>query len=40
MQIYTYVHNWITLLYTWNLHNTVNQLHFNKKIKKCYLVGF
>ena len=29
-----YIYNWITLLYTWNLHNTVNQLYFNKiKIK-------
>ena len=24
-----YIYNWISLLYTWNLHNIVNQLHFN-----------
>ena len=30
-----YVYNWITLLYTWNQHNIVNQLYSNKiKIKK------
>ena len=23
--------NWVTLLYTWNYHNTVNQLHSNIK---------
>ena len=27
------MHNWITLLYTWNYHNTVNQLYSNKKFK-------
>ena len=26
-----YMHNWFTLLYTWNYHNTVNQLYSNKK---------
>ena len=26
--------NWITLLYTWNLHNIVNQLHSNKMKRK------
>ena len=25
------MHNWFTLLYTWNQHNIVNQLYFNKK---------
>ena len=25
------MYNQITLLYTWNQHNTVNQLYFNKK---------
>ena len=25
-----YRYNWITLLYTWNRQNTVNQLYFNK----------
>ena len=24
------MYNWITLLYTWNLHNIVNQLYANK----------
>ena len=24
---YMYMYNWITLLYTWNYHNTVHQLH-------------
>ena len=24
------MYNWITLLYTWNEHNTVNQLYSNK----------
>ena len=28
-----YVFNWVTLLYSRNKHNTVNQLYFNKKIK-------
>ena len=27
------MHNWITLLYTWNKHNILNQIYFNK-IKK------
>ena len=26
---YMYMYNWITLLYSRNEHNTVNQLHFN-----------
>lgn len=25
---------WITMLYTWNLNNTVNELYFSKKKKK------
>ena len=31
-----YVRNWITLLYTWNQHSIVNQLHSNikQKLKK------
>ena len=30
------MYSWITLLYTWNYHNIVNQLYFNikEKIKK------
>ena len=28
------MYNWITLLYTWNSHNIVNQLYFHKKILK------
>ena len=28
------MYNWIAVLYTWNLHDTVNQLYFNKKILK------
>ena len=27
------MHNWIPLLYTWNLHNIVNQLYSNEKGK-------
>ena len=27
------MYNWITLLYTWNEHNTVNQFIFQYKIK-------
>ena len=30
---YVYMYNWITLLYTWNYHNTVNQLYSNIKLK-------
>ena len=32
MIIYNYIckYNWITLLFTWIYHNTVNQLYFNK----------
>ena len=29
-----HMYNWITLLYTWNYHNIVNQLYSNKKFKK------
>ena len=29
-----YMYNWFTLLYTWNEHNIVNQLYFNKNLKK------
>ena len=29
-----HMYNWITLLYTWKLHNTVNQLYSNKMLKK------
>ena len=28
------MYNWITLLYTWNEHNIVNQLYSNIKLKK------
>ena len=28
------MYNWITLLYTWNEHIIVNQLYFNKNLKK------
>ena len=27
------MYNWITLLYTWNDHNVVNQLYSNIKLK-------
>ena len=33
--IYVYMYNWITLLYTWNI---VNQLYFNKKRKNIYII--
>ena len=29
-----YVYDWVTLLYSRNWHNIVNQLYFNTKIKK------
>ena len=29
MYIYTHIYIWITLLYIWNQHNIVNQLHLN-----------
>ena len=29
-----YMYNWITLLYTWNWHNIVNQLYLNKHFLK------
>ena len=29
-----YMYNWIALLYTWNEHNTVNQLYSSVKLKK------
>ena len=29
--IYLGIYNWVPLMYTWNLHNSVNQLYFNKK---------
>ena len=32
--IYTRTYNWVTVLYTWNQHNTVNQLDF--RFKKLY----
>ena len=28
-----YTYNWMTLLYTWNQHNIVNQLYFKMKLK-------
>ena len=31
---YVYMYNWITLLYTWNERNIVNQLYSNIKLKK------
>ena len=33
MSGYMYMHNWFTLLYTWNEHNLVYQLHSNKNLK-------
>ena len=33
------MHNWITLLYTWNKHNILNQIYFNK-IKKNFKYNF
>ena len=32
--VYTYMYNWVTSPYGRNWHNTVNQLYFNKKVKK------
>ena len=32
--VYTYMYNWVTSLYSRNWHNTVNQLYFHKKVKK------
>ena len=29
--VYIYLYNWVTLLYSGDQHNTVNQLHFSKK---------
>ena len=31
--VYIYIYNWVTLLYSGDQHNTVNQLHFSKKKK-------
>ena len=31
-----YTHNWLTLLYPWNEHNTVNQLYSKFKKKRKY----
>ena len=28
------MYNWISLLYTWNLYNIVNQIYSNIKLKK------
>ena len=28
------MYNWLTLLYTWNLHNIVSQLYSNKILEK------
>ena len=30
----SYIYDWVTLLYSRNRHNIVNQLYFNKKEKK------
>ena len=30
MYIYVCMHEWVTILHSRNLHNTVNQLHANK----------
>ena len=32
--------SWITMLYTWNLHNILNQLYLNSKILGNYLMEF
>ena len=32
--MYIYMDDWVTLLYSRNWHNTVNQLYFNKKFLK------
>ena len=29
-----YIYNWLTLLYTLNKHNTINQLYSNKNFRK------
>ena len=31
--VYTYMHDWVTMLYSKNWHNPVNQLYFNKNQK-------
>ena len=36
---YLYMFNWITLLYTWKQHNTVNQLYFNNNNNNNEIVG-
>ena len=33
-RMYVYIYDWVTLLYSRNWHNTVNQLYFDKKIFK------
>ena len=37
---FIYMYNWVTGLYTWNLYNTVSQLHSCKKIKVMFSLPF
>ena len=39
MNVYIDVYNWITVLYTWNQHKILNQLHFNFCLF-CLLLAF
>ena len=34
---YTYMYDWVTLLYNRNLRNIVNQLYFNNKRKEAWI---
>ena len=36
---FMYMYNWITLLYSSNYHNIVNQLYFNKKLKSLQIIN-
>ena len=33
LKVYICIYNWVTVLYHRDWHNSVNQLHFNQKIK-------
>ena len=37
---YMYMHGWVGLLSTWNYHNLVNWLYFNRKIENRKTKGF
>ena len=37
--MYIHVYDWVTLLYSKNMQNIVNQLNFNKKLKRVPVVA-